>query len=86
MTSSAGEFPDVISAVKVDARTTSRVVTPKSRCGLNTLCDFMTSATMGTVELTGLEMTRMNALGQFAAIPFAKSRTIPAFILKRSKG
>jgi hypothetical protein len=31
-------------------------------------------------------MTRTNALGQFAAIPFAKSRTIPAFILKRSRG
>jgi hypothetical protein len=32
-----------------------------------------TSATMGTVELTGLEITRMNALGAVAAIPTARS-------------
>ena len=35
---------------------------------------------MGTVELTGLEMTRMNAVGQVVATAVAKSRTIPALI------
>jgi hypothetical protein len=39
---------------------------------------------MGTVELTGLEMTRIKALGQEDAIPFARSRTIPALILNKS--
>lgn len=85
MTKSAGEDPEVISAVKVEARTTSRVVTPKSFLGLNTLWHFRTSATIGTVELTGLEMTRIKALGQNVAIPFARSRTIPALILNKSK-
>ena len=86
MDKSAGEeTPEVTSAVNVDARTTSRVVTPKSFLGLNTLCAFRTSATIGTVELTGLEMTRINALGQYVAIPFARSRTIPALILNKSR-
>jgi hypothetical protein len=81
---SAGD-PEVISAVNVDARTTSSVVTPKSFLGLNTLWDLRTSATMGTVELTGLEMTRINAFGQYVAIPFERSRTIPALILNKSE-
>lgn len=68
----------------MEARTTSSVVTPKSFLGLNTFLDFRTSATIGTVELTGLEMTRTNALGQYSAIPFARSLTIPALILNRS--
>ena len=68
----------------MEARTTSRVVTPKSFLGLNTFCDLSTSATIGTVELTGLEMTRTKALGEYVATPFARSLTIPALILKRS--
>ena len=99
------------SETKVEALTTSRVVTPKSliRCkvdkhgvefklgktaqnmgkvttcllGSNTPCFLNTSATIGTVELTGLEMTRTNALGAVVAIPVAKSRTMPALILKQ---
>jgi hypothetical protein len=39
-----------------------------------------TSATMGTVELTGLEITRTKALGAVVAMPVARSRTIPALI------
>lgn len=35
---------------------------------------------MGTVELTGLEITRMKALGAAVAMPVARSRTIPALI------
>ena len=39
---------------------------------------------MGTVELTGLEMMRTKALGQCWAMAWARSRTIPALMLKRS--
>ena len=35
---------------------------------------------MGTVELTGLEITRTKALGECSAMPTAMSRTIPALI------
>lgn len=48
--------------------------------GSNTPCFLKTSATMGTVEFTGLEITRTNALGAVVAIPVARSRTIPALI------
>ena len=54
---SRGSTPE-IEAVKVDARTISSVVTPKSFFGSNTLYLFKTSAKIGTVELTGLEITR----------------------------
>lgn len=37
-----------------------------------------TSAAIGTVELTGLEMMATSALGEYFAIPAARSRTIPA--------
>lgn len=47
------------------------------RLGSYTPCFLKTSATMGTVELTGLEMTSTNALGEVVAIPVAKSLTIP---------
>lgn len=40
--------------------------------------------TTGTVELTGLEMIHIKALGANVAAAVAKSRTIPALILKRS--
>jgi hypothetical protein len=39
---------------------------------------------MGTVEFTGLEMIHMKALGANLAAATARSRTIPALILKRS--
>jgi hypothetical protein len=39
---------------------------------------------MGTVELTGFEMMHIRAVGQNLAQAFAKSRTIEAFVLKRS--
>ena len=48
--------------------------------GSNTPFCLKTSATMGTVELTGLEMTRTNALGAVVAMPVARSRTMPALI------
>jgi len=35
---------------------------------------------MGTVELTGLEITRTNALGAVVAIPVARPFTMPALI------
>ena len=50
------------------------------RLGSKTPCFLKTSATMGTVELTGLEMTRTKALGAVVAIPVAKSLTMPALI------
>lgn len=49
--------------------------------GSKTPCFLKTSATIGTVELTGLEMTKTNALGAVVAMPVARSRTIPALIL-----
>lgn len=85
------------SDTNVEARTTSRVVTPKSLganksqvvenrnriayfLGSKTPCFLKTSATMGTVELTGLEMTSTKALGAVVAIPVARSLTMPALI------
>jgi hypothetical protein len=68
----------------VDALTTSRVVTPKSFLGLNTLDAFMTSEMTGTSELTGLETTNMNAFEQVFAISFAKPRTIFALSSNKS--
>ena len=41
---------------------------------------------MGTVLLTGLEMTRMLASGEDFATALARSRTIEALVLKRSVG
>lgn len=39
---------------------------------------------MGTVLLTGLEMTRILALGEEVAMALARSRTMEALVLKRS--
>ncbi len=39
---------------------------------------------MGTVLFTGLEMTRMLALGLEVAMALARSRTMEALVLKRS--
>lgn len=69
-----------ISERKREARTTSRVVTPKRRLGSKTPAFSRTEATIGTVELTGLEMTRMWALGATRATAEARSRTIEAFV------
>src|SRR6185369_16633184 len=73
-----------ISDTKREARTTSRVVTPKSFLGLYTPARRKTSAQMGTVELTGLLMTRMLASGHDSAQALARSRTMEALVLKRS--
>lgn len=43
-----------------------------------------TSAKIGTVELTGLEMTRKHALGQLLEHCSAMPLTIEAFVLNRS--
>lgn len=45
---------------------------------------FKTSEAIGTVELTGFEMMPISALGATSAAACAKSRTIDAFVLKRS--
>jgi hypothetical protein len=50
------------------------------RLGSKTPCFLKTSATMGTVELTGLEMTRTKALGAVVAISVARPLTMPALI------
>jgi hypothetical protein len=84
MVSLEGFDSPVMLATKVSARTTSRVVTPKSFLASNTPAAFRTSAAMGTVEFTGLEMTKTNALGQNCATPSMRPLTMPALILKRS--
>lgn len=48
--------------------------------GSNTPFFFNTSAKIGTVELTGLEMTKMNALGQASAMASARTEQILALI------
>jgi hypothetical protein len=48
--------------------------------GSKTPLALRTSAKTGTVELTGLEMTRMKALGQALAIASARVAQIPALI------
>lgn len=65
---------------KVEARTTSRVVTPNNFLGSKTPAFLRTSAKMGTVELTGLEMTRMKALGAAVAMADARVAQMPALI------
>ena len=45
---------------------------------------FSTSAAIGTVELTGFEITFSSALGHASAHAETKSRTMPALILNRS--
>mmetsp|Transcript_36749 Transcript_36749/g.55476 ORF Transcript_36749/g.55476 Transcript_36749/m.55476 type:complete len:222 (+) Transcript_36749:579-1244(+) len=72
------------SATKVRARQTSRVVTPNNLLGSKTPAAFKTSAAMGTVEFTGLEMMRMQALGQALAQPATKFFTILALMLNKS--
>ena len=43
-----------------------------------------TSATIGTVPLTGLVITPTNAFGQLAAMPSANTLIMPAFTLNKS--
>ena len=76
---SAGEA-STIPAKKRAARTTSRVVIPKRRRASKTPAFSRVAATMGTVELTGLEMTRMCADGATRAMAAARSRTILALV------
>mmetsp|Transcript_45416 Transcript_45416/g.90921 ORF Transcript_45416/g.90921 Transcript_45416/m.90921 type:complete len:222 (-) Transcript_45416:279-944(-) len=72
------------SPMKVLARTTSRVVTPKSFFGSYTPRAFSTSEAMGTVELTGFEMMSRHAFGHAWAAASTRFLTIPALVLKRS--
>ncbi len=55
------------------------------RLGSYTPFFLRTSATMGTVELTGLEMTSTKALGECSAMPTAMSRTMPALICESDR-
>lgn len=81
MTESDGLTP-AIPAVNRAARTTSRVVTPNRCAGSKTPNFSKVLATMGTVELTGLEMTRMWALGDTRPTAVARSRTMEALVYK----
>lgn len=60
------------SATNVLARTTSNVVTPMSFFLSYTLAAFSTSAAIGTVEFTGLEMMLMIACSHVASQSGAK--------------
>lgn len=75
-------FAFVIAARKRAARTTSRVVTPNKWSGLNTPALSRVAATIGTVELTGLEMTRICAVGATRATADARSRTMDALVCR----
>lgn len=66
------------------ARTTSRVVTPRSLRGSYTPCFLSTSDARGTREFTGLEMMRRIAFGQIFAHASTRLATIEALVLKRS--
>lgn len=71
---------EVTSPRKREARTTSSVVTPNRRDGSKTPCASSVLATIGTVEFTGLEITRICAFGATLAIAVAKDLTIVAFV------
>merc|ERR1719339_29867 len=64
--------------------TTSRVVTPKMVLGLYTPAFLNTSVAMGTVELTGLEMMAIMAVGHTLAAAAAIVATMEALVLNRS--
>jgi hypothetical protein len=66
------------------ALTISRVVTPKILLGSYTPAFLNISAAMGTVELTGLEMMAIMALGHTLAAALARLATMEALVLKRS--
>lgn len=73
-----------IPARKRAARTTSRVVTPKRWAGSNTPAFSRVEATIGTVELTGFEITRMCAVGATRATAVARSRTMDALVWRKT--
>ena len=73
-----------LTATNVLARTTSSVVTPSSFFGSYTPAALSTSAAIGTVELTGLEIMLTTALGACAATATARACTMPALMLNRS--
>lgn len=62
----------------------SRVVTPNSLLGSYTPAFFKMPAAMGTVEFTGLEMTRRWAVGQYFAQAPTRSATMEALVLNRA--
>mmetsp|Transcript_37465 Transcript_37465/g.106280 ORF Transcript_37465/g.106280 Transcript_37465/m.106280 type:complete len:241 (-) Transcript_37465:14-736(-) len=72
------------SDTKVRARHASSEVTPKSLRGSKTPFCFNVSAATGTVEFTGLEITKMQALGHASAQPVIKVLTMLALMAKRS--
>ena len=79
------KVPGTTSERNVEDLTESRVVMPKSLLGLNLYLDFSTSAMIGTTELTGLVMTRMNGSIEHRAIDFAISRAVIALSSNKSK-
>ena len=62
----------------------SSVVTPITFLGSYAPAFFSTSAAMGTVELTGLEMMLSTALGACLATAAARAATMPALMENRS--
>lgn len=81
MGASAGAIPATPDTNRA-ARTTSSVVTPKTRRGSNVPAFSKTEATIGTVEFTGFEMTRTCASGETRATAAARLRTIEAFVYR----
>ena len=73
---SLGSLP-MAAPTKVFARQTSNVVTPHSLVGSYTPCFFKTSAAIGTVLLTGLEIMARTASGQYLAQASIKFLTMP---------
>lgn len=71
--------------MKVEARTTSNVVTPNTFAGLYTPCFFRVSTAIGNVLFTGLVMINTKAVGQVSAIAVVRSRITPALIKNRSE-
>lgn len=74
-------LPPNLWAANVEARTTSRVVTPKRRVGLKAPAFFKVSAATGTVEFTGLVTMQEIAFGHVAATSVKMSRMILALVL-----
>mmetsp|Transcript_33598 Transcript_33598/g.88238 ORF Transcript_33598/g.88238 Transcript_33598/m.88238 type:complete len:237 (+) Transcript_33598:1865-2575(+) len=70
--------------MKARLRIKSRVVTPTTLAGSKHPAARRVSATIGTVELTGLVMMSTIALGQLVAIVRAIPMIIPALTAKRS--
>ena len=70
-----------MSLLKAHKQTNSRGIgICTDRLGSYTPAFFNTSAKIGTVELTGLEITRMNAFGHALEMEWARVAQIPALI------